>query len=124
MRKATATPRKPGRRVPNGCAGIDAGDGFDCYGVPVAPDDPRTRRLTGVEVADVWRRLRLTTPQRYTFEEQAHLRAGTFGQEGLTLWRTQGGPPALPPVSVVGSMTWPLVLLALVIVNALRPHRA
>lgn len=111
--------------MPNGCAGIDAGDGFDCYGVPVAPNDPRTRRLTGVEIADVWRRLRLTTPQRYTFEEQAHLRAGTFGDEGRALWVTQGGQMGqpLPTVSVIASMTWPLVLLALVVANALRPHR-
>lgn len=110
----------------DGCAGIDLGDGFDCYGVPTQPNDPRTRRLTGLEIADVWRRLRLTQqPQRYSFEEQAHLRAGTFGAEGLALWRSAGGgpvAPTLPPVSVVGVMTWPLLLLALVAANALRPY--
>lgn len=108
----------------DGCAGVDVGDGFDCYGVPVNPNDPRTRRLTGVEIADVWRRLRLSDRQWYSFEETAHIKAGTFGAEGLALWTQQTGnvAPALPPVHIVGSMTWPLVLLALVALNATRPY--
>ncbi|MGH7180224.1 MAG: hypothetical protein ACREJC_22790 [Tepidisphaeraceae bacterium] len=110
--------------VGNGCAGIDFGDGFDCYGLPVHPNDPRTRRLTGLEIADVWRRLRLPEKQFYSFEEQAHLRAGTFGAEGLAFWTQQTGGvvPVLPPVHIVGRMGWPLLLLALVIANAVRPY--
>lgn len=85
------------------CAGVDEGDGFDCYGVPVAEGDPRTRRLTGVEKADVWRRLQLSDPQFYTLEERAHIHAGTFGIDGLTLYRTQTGntAQALPTVNVI-----------------------
>jgi len=83
------------------CAGVDVGDGFDCYGVPVHPNDPRTRRLTGVEKADVWQRLRAEGAQWYTFEEQAHIRAGTFGAEGLALWTAQtGGAQPLPQMTV------------------------
>lgn len=85
----------------NGCAGVDQGDGFDCYGVPVDPDDPRTRRLTGGEIADVERRLALLEPQFYTLEERAHIRAGTFGAEGLALYRAQtGDAQGLPTVTV------------------------
>lgn len=117
-------------RAPNGCAGVDLGDGFDCYGVPVNPNDPRTRRLTGVEIADVWQRLRRTTPQQYTLEELAHIRAGTFGEEGLALWRTQtpnAGAQPLPGVTIVGESwggyLWPLLGLAAVIWWATRPHK-
>lgn len=110
-----------------GCAGVDSGDGFDCYGVPVNPDDPRTRRLTGVERSDVWRRLRLDEPQRYTFEEQAHIRAGTFGMEGLTLYRQQtGDAQGLPPVTIMGALSSSWLLLAALgatIWWAMRPHR-
>lgn len=115
----------------NGCAGVDQGDGFDCYGVPVHENDPRTRRLTGVEIADVWQRLRRTEPQFYTLEERAHIRAGTFGEEGLALYLTQvpdAGVQPLPVVPVVGEpwggYLWPLLGLAAVIWWATRPHRS
>jgi len=112
----------------SGCAGVDQGDGFDCYGVPVHANDPRTRRLTGVEIADVWHRLQLVPIQRYTFEEQAHIRAGTFGEEGLALWTSQTGGAGVQPLprvdvlGLLGSNLWPLLGLAAVIWWATRPH--
>lgn len=106
-----------------GCSGVDEGDGFDCIGWPVA-GNPRTRRLTDGEVAELWRRLR--AGEAITLEERVHVMYGSLGPEALGYLR--GIPQPLPPVTIEAErdwwgLLWPFLGLGAVIWWGMRPHK-
>lgn len=96
------------------CAGIDQGDGYDCYGQPVG--DNVTPYFSDAQKAALWSRL--TSGDPLTLVEIAAIRGGLFGQSGIT-WldrRTSGAQP-IQAVGVTYNAFLPfaalLVILAL-----------
>lgn len=82
------------------CAGIDQGDGYDCYGQPVG--DTASPYFSETQKAALW--TRLTNGDPLTLTEIAAIRNGLFGQSGITwLDRRTGGAQPLPAVNVTAS---------------------
>jgi hypothetical protein len=92
------------------CAGVDQGDGFDCYGQPVG--DNVSPYYSETQKAALW--TRLTSGDTLTLTEIASIRNGLFGQAGITwLSRRNGGAQPLPTVHVTASRANVAILLAL-----------
>jgi hypothetical protein len=91
------------------CAGVDQGDGFDCYGQPVFDAPVVVPYYSPVQKAAVW--ARLTNGEPLTLTEVAAIRGGLFGQPGIVQLNERG--QSLPGVNVTATApTW-LVLAAL-----------
>lgn len=82
------------------CAGIDTGNGYDCYGQPVG--DNVSPYYSETQKAALW--ARLTNGEPLTLTEIASIRNGLFGQSGIAwLDRRTGGAQGLPTVNVTAS---------------------
>ena len=92
-----------------GCAGIDQGDGFDCYGQPVIDAPVVIPYYSVTQKAALW--ARLTNGEPLTLTDVAAIRGGLFGQSGVTRLNERG--QSLPTVNVTATApTW-LVFAAL-----------
>jgi len=93
------------------CAGVDTGDGFDCYGQPVfGASGPVVPYYSESQKAALWGRL--TGGEPLTLTEIAAIRAGLFGQPGVARLNERGISP-LPTVNVTAAAPSWLVLALL-----------
>lgn len=86
------------------CAGVDQGDGYDCYGQPVfTASGPVVPFFSETQKAELW--TRLTTGGALTLTEVAAIRGGLFGQPGVA--RLNDRAQSLPTVNVTATApTW------------------
>lgn len=89
------------------CAGVDQGDGYDCYGQCVAPTCI-SPYLSPTQRADLLARLSVKAP--ITLAERVAIQSGALGVEAMALLAQY--PQGLPEVRVTAS-PWLFVLGAL-----------
>ena len=95
------------------CAGVDRGDGYDCYGLPVG--DNITPYLSPLQQAALYGKMMRREP--LTLTEIAAVRAGALGADGVQLLgENYGNAQPLPTVNVTATQGIVLLLILLVLV--------
>lgn len=96
-----------------GCAGVDQGDGYDCYGQPVFGSSSVVPFFSGPQLAVMYGKLKSGAP--LTLAEQVAIRSGILGAEAAEMLAARsGGAQPLPTVNVTADRG--LLILVLLVV--------
>jgi hypothetical protein len=95
------------------CAGVDMGDGYDCYGQSVGNNV--TPYLSPLQQAALYGKMMRREP--LTLTEIAAVRAGVLGADGVRLLNENyGDAQTLPPVNVTTTKGILVLLILFVLV--------